>query len=88
MTARDKLLQQILAGRSDANIPFEALCQLLRWLGFHERIRGDHHIFGRDSVIEIVNLQPLPSGKAKAYQVKQVRNLLVRYRLTGDGNGE
>lgn len=87
VTVRDKLIRQILAGRSDSNIPFEPLCQMLRSLGFHERIRGDHHIFGKPGVVEIVNLQPLPSGKAKAYQVKQVRNLIVRYKLEDDDNG-
>ena len=87
MAARDNLIQQILAGRSDANIRFEPLCQMLRSLGFYERIRGDHHIFGKAGVVEIVNLQPLPSGKAKPYQVKQVRNLIVRYKLVDENNG-
>jgi hypothetical protein len=84
----DKLLEQILAGRSDHNIPFEPLRSLLLSFGFRERIRGDHHIFGREGVVEILNLQPLPSGKAKSYQVRQVRNVIVRYKLaeTEDGN--
>jgi hypothetical protein len=87
VTVRDKLVRQILAGRSDSNIPFEPLCQMLRWLGFHERISGDHHIFGKTNVVEIINLQPLPSGKAKAYQVKQVRNVIVRYKLVDEADG-
>lgn len=81
MTARDKLLTQILVGGNDANVPFEPLRNLLRSLGFQERIRGDHYIFGKEGVIEILNLQPLRSGKAKAYQVKQVRNVIIRYKL-------
>jgi len=44
MTAHDKLLIKILRGTSDANIPFSGLCNLLKGLGFDERIRGDHHI--------------------------------------------
>ena len=87
MTVRDKLVRQILTGRSDSNIPFEPLCQMLRWLGFHERISGDHHIFGKANVVEIINLQPLPSGKAKAYQVRQVRNVIVRYKLVDQADG-
>jgi len=51
-------------------------------LGFAERIRGDHHIFTRDGVPEILNLQPLGS-QAKAYQVKQVRGVIVAHRLAG-----
>ncbi|PYS84645.1 MAG: toxin HicA [Acidobacteria bacterium] len=78
----DKLLIQVLRGASDANISFEGLCQLLRHLGFDERIRGSHHIFTREGVEEILNLQPIGS-KAKAYQVKQVRGVILRYRLGG-----
>lgn len=81
MTKHDKLLDEILAGRSDRNIGFAALRTLLLTLGFRERIRGDHHIFGREGVFEILNLQPLPGGKAKSYQVRQVRNVIVRYKL-------
>jgi hypothetical protein len=66
VTRRDKLLDRILAGRADANISFHELCQLLRGLGFEERIRGSHHIFTRDGVEEILNLQP-KEGRAKPY---------------------
>jgi len=76
----EKLLQFIMLRRSDANVPFEGLCQLMLRLGFAEHIRGDHHIFTREDVEEIVNLQPAGS-KAKTYQVKQVRGLILRYRM-------
>ena len=33
--------------------------------------------------MEIINLQPI-GNKAKAYQVKQVRNLIVKYKFAGD----
>lgn len=75
-----KLRQKILAGGADSNVEFSALCQLLIRLGFNERSKGSHHIFTRDGVDEIINLQPKGS-KAKAYQVKQVRGILVKYRL-------
>ncbi|NLS91008.1 MAG: type II toxin-antitoxin system HicA family toxin [Planctomycetaceae bacterium] len=83
MTNRDKILDTLLRGASDANIAFADLCGLLKRLGFAERIRGDHHIFTRDGVEEILNLQPR-QGKAKPYQVKQVRAVIQRYRLAGD----
>jgi len=86
VTARGKLLEHILAGRSDANVSFESLRNLLGFLGFNERIRGDHHIFAREGITEILNLQPLASGKAKPYQVKQVRNLIVRYQLVEESD--
>ncbi|WP_017297107.1 type II toxin-antitoxin system HicA family toxin [Nodosilinea nodulosa] len=80
MSQRDKLLVKILLGMSDANIDFDSLCQLLRTLGFAERIRGSHHIFSKEGIEEILNLQP-KQGKAKAYQVKQVRDLILKYKL-------
>jgi hypothetical protein len=81
VTSRGKILEQILSGRSDANISFESLRTLLGHFGFTERVRGDHHIFVKEGIAEILNLQPLASGKAKPYQVRQVRNVIVRYRL-------
>ncbi|MDX2153703.1 MAG: hypothetical protein SFV54_23370 [Bryobacteraceae bacterium] len=71
---------QILHGASDANIRFSELALLMRDLGFAERVRGSHHIFTRGGVEEILNLQPRGS-MAKPYQVRQVRNVLVRYKL-------
>lgn len=50
-------------------------------LGFGERMKGSHHIFTRPGVAEILNLQPAAS-LAKPYQVKQVRQVIVRYKLT------
>ncbi len=77
-----KLLERILHAVSDANISFTQMCQLLKKFGFEERIRGSHHIFSKEGVEEIVNLQPKGS-KAKPYQVKQVRNLILKYKLGG-----
>jgi hypothetical protein len=82
-----KVLQRILSGRSDANIRFAELVQLMLHLGFAIRIRGDHHIFSRDDVAEIVNLQPKGS-MAKPYQVRQVRTLITRHRLGLEDDGQ
>lgn len=79
-----KLLHRVLSGTSDANIPFRELRRLLNHLGFDERIRGDHHIFTREDVEEILNLQP-KRAHAKPYQVKQVREVILKYRL-GEGH--
>jgi len=83
LAGTDKILARVLRGTSDANIPFAGLRRILSKLGFGERIRGSHHIFWRDGVEEILNLQPKGS-KAKPYQVKQVRHVILKYRL-GDG---
>lgn len=80
-----KLLERILSGRSDANIRFSDLVQLLLYLKFDERTRGDHHIFARSDIEEILNLQP-KGAMAKAYQVKQVRNVILRHKLGVDEN--
>ncbi len=83
MTRLDKLLEQVLRGSSDANISFGGICQLLKGLGFQERTRGSHHIFTKDGVEEILNLQP-KGASAKPYQVKQVRAVILRHRLGGE----
>jgi hypothetical protein len=80
----ESVLDRVLRGSSDASIRFDDLRALLRRLGFAERIKGSHHIFTREGVDEILNLQPRGS-LAKPYQVKQVRRLLVQYRLVEEG---
>lgn len=80
MSQQEKLLAKILSGTSDASIPFNQLCQILNNLGFDERIRGSHHIFTKEGIEEILNLQP-KQGKAKPYQVKQVRDVILKYNL-------
>jgi hypothetical protein len=77
MSRPAKTLEKVLRGTSDANIGFDDLCGLLRHLGFDERIKGSHHVFTREGVLEIINLQPRGS-KAKPYQVRQVREMIVR----------
>ena len=76
-----KVSDKVLSGFSDKNIRFQDLKKLLHDLGFSVRIKGDHHIFSQDGIEEIINLQPLKDGKAKAYQVKQVRTLILKYKL-------
>ncbi|HHN65027.1 MAG TPA: type II toxin-antitoxin system HicA family toxin [Nitrospirae bacterium] len=78
----EKLILQILSGTSDANIKFEDLCNLLKKLGFEMRVRGSHHIFRKEGIVEKINLQQ-DGNKAKPYQVKQVRNIIVKYKLGG-----
>lgn len=80
MTKHDKFLRRLIDGACDTDISFVELCHLLTRLGFDLRIRGDHHIFSKEGVEEIINIQPVGS-LAKPYQVKQVRNLLRKYHL-------
>ncbi len=67
MAKYEELLLRILRGTSDANISFNDLRQLLRRLGFEERIQGSHHIFRKAGVEEKINLQR-EGNKAKVYR--------------------
>ena len=82
MDKHDKLLLQILQGRSDANVSFDDLRRLLLHLGFEQRVRRSHHMFRKSGVEEKINLQR-EGRKAKVYQVRQVRNILLKYKLGG-----
>ena len=83
MSKFERILDKVLRGTSDANLDFEDLRYLLSELKFQERIRGSHHIFTKDGIMEIINLQPKGS-KTKPYQVKQIRNLILKYKLAGE----
>ena len=76
----EQLIFQILNGTNDANIAFTDLVNLLQLLGFDMRIKGSHHIFRKGGIEEKPNLQK-DGNKAKPYQVKQVRNLILKYKL-------
>ena len=82
MSQRQKLIIRILCGAKDNDIPFEEVCGLLRGLGFSLRINGSHHVFYQDKIEEIIDIQP-KNGKAKPYQVKQIRQIIIKYKLGG-----
>jgi predicted RNA binding protein YcfA (HicA-like mRNA interferase family) len=75
-----RVVEQILSGTADANVAFDDLCHLLERLGFEVRIRGSHHLFRKSGIVERINLQR-DGSKAKPYQVRQVRQILVKYNL-------
>jgi len=79
MKKYEKLVFQILRGMSDANIAFTDLVNLLKHLGFDMRIKGSHHVFRKNGVIEKVNLHK-EGYKAKPYQNRQVRNIILKYK--------
>ena len=80
MKRSQKILLKVLKGTSDNNISFSDLKQLLEHMEFDIRIKGSHHIYTKEDVEEILNLQPKGS-KAKPYQVKQVRKVIIKYKL-------
>ena len=80
MSKWDKLLERVLRGTSDASISFDDLCGLLERLGFERRTRGSHNVFRREGIMEKPNLQRSGSHE-KVYQVRQVRDIILRYKL-------
>jgi predicted RNA binding protein YcfA (HicA-like mRNA interferase family) len=73
-------MQFFLEGRT----PIFALARCaahLENLGFSKRVKGGHHIYFRQGIVEIINLQSLAGGKAKSYQVGQIRKIIVEYSL-------
>ena len=80
MPPYEKILQEVMSGTKDRNIRFTELQKLLEILGFECRIKGDHFIYYKKGIEEIINIQP-EGNKAKAYQVKQVRNLILKYMM-------
>ncbi len=85
MSKKQKLLLKLLSGRADANFDIDDLVQILIWLDFEERNSGSsHRIFLREGIEGIINLQKTKDGKAKTYQVKQVRDFIVSNKLVAD----
>ncbi len=84
MSRAKKVVARILAGSSDANFVFDDLCFALERAGFtRRRGKGSHTLFFKAGIEEILNLQPKGS-QAKPYQVKQVRELILKYQLEID----
>ena len=74
-----------MCGTRDKNISFLDLQKLLAVLGFQCRIKGDHYIYYKNGIAEIINIQP-EGNKAKAYQVKQVRCIILKYKMSFSKN--
>ena len=70
----------VMSGKSDSNIRFIDLQKMLKNLAFLYRVTGDHFIYYRNDIPELINIQP-NGNKAKAYQVKQIRLLFKKYGI-------
>lgn len=81
MSKFEKLLFKLLSGNADKSFEFSALIKILDSYDFKMRTKGSHHIFNKEGVAEIINLQEGESGKAKPYQVKQVREVLIKHKI-------
>ncbi len=73
---------RLLSGTGDGNFDLDDLINILVRFGFEERkTGGSHKIFSLKGIEGIINLQKTKDGKAKNYQVKQVREFLVNHKL-------
>lgn len=75
MTEKEKLIKKILNPINDKNITFNEITSILNYYNFICRVKGDHHIYTRNDIEEIINIQP-KGNMAKPYQVKQVRKII------------
>lgn len=78
----NKILQKALS--SPNNLRFSEARALAEGCGFQlSRVKGSHHIFAHSEIQELVNLQEV-SGQAKAYQVRQLLQLVEKYNLMSE----
>ena len=78
-----KFWETLDGGQSDNNIEYDALIAYLERLEWVTVSKGTSHRLYKHSLVPVaVNVQPRKDGKAKSYQVAQVREALALY--TGD----
>lgn len=88
MVSKKKLLERIMSGSSDANIPFDSMRNLLRAMGFKERQRrggSSHYVYKMEGIPGFIVIQE-KKGKVKTYQVRQIRNLIEKHGLAEKGD--
>lgn len=80
MSKWSKFWDKLSSGRSDNNIDCAELVAYLERLGWGTESAKTSHRFYKHPLIAVpVNIQPRQDGKAKAYQVEQVRAALDLY---------
>lgn len=80
VSTKDKLLKKILCGTQDTNVTFKEIMHLLELLKYNMRnTGGSHTVVSYTGTPEILNLQPKKDGKAKPYQIAQVRAHITKY---------
>ena len=76
-----KIYEMILSGKSDNNIKYADFQNLIIDLGFAlTRQRGSHEIYYHPVIKERMNIQR-DGNKAKDYQVKQLRDIILTHDL-------
>ena len=70
-----------MSGQSDNNISYADFQNLILDLGFTlQRQKGSHTMYYNKGIGEFLNIQK-DGAKAKAYQVKQLRQIITKHNL-------
>ncbi len=79
MSTKEKLIQKVLHAPAHS-VPFRDVQYFLVHIYcMDERIAGDHFIYRKAGIPDIINIQPGRDGMAKPYQLRQVRELVKKY---------
>lgn len=88
MSRYSKIRADILSGKSDKNISEEDMRFFLAKIGaIYRRTKGSHIQYSIDNIPELINIQP-QNGKIKPYQVKEIRNIVNKYKLGEGGHND
>ena len=77
-----KVYDAVMSGQSDNNIKYTDFQNLIVDLGFEfKRQESSHSMYFNNRIKEIMNIQRGKDGKAKDYQVKQLRKIIKKYNI-------
>jgi len=81
MAINKRVYEAVMSGKSDYNIRFASFTKLIVDLGFRLVAQeGSHRNYRHDALRVKISVQP-DGDKAKAYQVKQLRDIIKKYKL-------
>ena len=76
-----KVYESVMSGKSDNNIKYTDFQNLIIDLGFvFKRQNGSHAMYYHYGIREFMNIQK-HGNKAKDYQVKQLRDIIIEHNL-------
>ena len=76
-----KVYEAVISGKSDNNIKYKDFQNLIINLGFKfMRQNGSHAMYYHYGIAEFMNIQKR-GNKAKDYQVKQLREIIIEHNL-------
>ncbi len=83
MSQLEKSKQKLLSHQSDNNWDFDEFINLIKHLGFAVRKgKGSHRsVCTKPGIPIAVSVQPRDGHRAKSYQVRQFRDIVVNFNL-------